>query len=157
MAMGSYGFLFDCDGGGTPVTPPIFIPAPTCNGFGHYFLTPSSGPPDTLRDDYRFLCLDDSTSPDSLFYFADCPDQPGDHFFYYAGGTSKLFDAEVREGNTFTHFNGSTQRAFGGFPLTPFASGFYERYSLPDSVFLDSGSFTFRENGLSAGTRACTP
>lgn len=108
----------------------------TC-GIATYTLTPTSGSESQITEAYAFHCKDSGSQPDIEYTYEDCPDESGDSFFYYAGGTNQLFVGNY-QGIIFT---GSTLRAFGNGSTTPFATGTY----MDGSVF---GTFVFHEGNV---------
>ncbi len=109
----------------------------TC-GTATYILTPNGGGGDLeLMEKYIFRCKDSSLQPDIEFTYEDCPDESGDFFSYYAGGSNQQFIASWHG----YEFSGSTLRAFGYGSQSAFAIGAY--------VFgAESGTFVFHEGDV---------
>ncbi len=107
-------------------------------GMATYTLTPSGGGSAfQITERYAFHCKDSSLQPDIEYTYEDCPDETGDSFFYYAGGTNQLFIGNYQG----TVFTGSTLRAFGNGSTTVFATGTYMNGS-------DFGTFDFHEGNV---------
>ena len=108
----------------------------TC-GIAMYTLTPTGGSAYQITEAYAFHCKDSGLQPDIEYTYEDCPDEAGDSFYYYAGGTNPLFIGN-HQGIVFT---GSTLRAFGSGSASPFATGTF----VNGSVF---GTFDFHEGNV---------
>ena len=111
----------------------------TC-GIATYILTPNGGGGDLeLTERYLFLCKDSSLQPDIEFTYEDCPDESGDFFSYYAGGSNQQFIGSWHG----YEFSGTTLRAFGNGSQSAFATGAY-------FFGAESGTFFFHEGDVGA-------
>ena len=118
----------------------------TC-GTATYILTPNGGGGDLeLMERYVFHCKDSSLQPDIEYTYEDCPDESGDFFSYYAGGSNQLFIASWHG----YEFSGSTLRAFGNGSQSAFAIGAY-------SFGAESGTFLFHEGDVGVPTDTACP